>query len=172
MQKYFGFLMAVVLLAFARPSQATVTTYFVALCGAADVTGYERVLGHGRITIDSERYSIDWSFDVPGITGVKQATIRTRAGGLMVVRFRNELEGSGLRSVNLSSIVESPQDFYVSLRPQLDTRTLNVRTYRDIRGHLSDCPVVPEPKTMTLVGVALGLGAISMLRRALNPSAA
>ena len=165
MKKYLGLFMACVLLGFASPVQATVATYYVALCGAADATGYERVLGHGRITIDSERYSIDWFFDVPGITVLKQATIRTVSSGLIVVRFRNELEGSGLRNANLPSIIENPGDFYVSLRPELDTRTLNVRTYRDIRGHFSDCPVVPEPKTMALMGVALGLGALSMLRR-------
>lgn len=164
MKKYLGLCMAFVLLVFAHPAQAVVTSYYVALYGGADVTGNERVLGQGRITIDPERYSIGWLFDVPGITHLKQASIRD-SSGLMVVRFRNEMQGSGLRNANLHLIVENPVDFYVSLRPEVDTRTLDVRSYRDIRGHLSDCPPVPEPGTVTLLAVAMGLGALCVLRR-------
>jgi PEP-CTERM motif-containing protein len=168
MNKYLGPLMAIFLLFAARDSQATVMTYFVSLYGSVDASGSTSLLGHGRISIDPENYTLDWSFDVSGVTTLKEATIREGAPGLagpQVVRLRNEMNGQGLRDADLAAIVLRPNDYYVMLRPKVDATMTNIRAYRGIRGQLTESSAVPEPTTLTLLGLGLAAGGLRSLRR-------
>ena len=167
MNKYLGPFVAIFLLFAARDSQATVATYFVSLYGSIDASGSTSLLGHGRITIDPETYTMDWLFDVPGVANLKEATIRQGApgsAGPQVVRLRNEMQGVGLRDADLATIVLHPNDYYVMLRPKVDTTMPNIRSYRGIRGQLAES-AVPEPTTVTLLGLALAAGGMRSLRR-------
>jgi PEP-CTERM motif-containing protein len=169
MRKYLGPIVAILLLFIARDSQATVVTYFVSLYGSVDASGSTSLLGHGRISIDPDNYSIDWSFDVPGISALREATIREGAPGLagpQVVRLRNDMRGEGVRDADLAAIVLHPNNYYVMLRPKLDTSMPNIRSYRGLRGQLADASAVPEPATITLFGLVLaGTGLYSLRRR-------
>ena len=168
MNKYLGLIMAIFLLFAARDSQASVMTYFVSLYGSIDASGSTSLLGHGRIVIDPETYTMDWSFDVAGVGSLKEATIRQGAPGLagpQVVRLRNEMHGSGLRDADLATIVLQPNDYYVMLRPKVDASMPNIRAYRGIRGQLAESSAVPEPTTVTLLGLALAAGGMRSLRR-------
>ena len=169
MSKYLGPIVAILVLFAARDSQATVVSYLVSLYGSVDASGSTSLLGHGRIDIDTDNYLVNWNFDVPGVTTLKEATIRFGApgsAGPQVVRLRNEMHGQ-VRDADLSTIVLHPNDYYIMLRPKVDTTTPNIRSYRGIRGQLaeSSSSSVPEPTTLTLLGLALVGGGVRTLRR-------
>jgi len=160
MNKYLGPILGLTLLSIVacRDAQATISTYFVTLYGSIDATGSTSILGHGTIAIDPEAYQMNWSFDVPGISDLKEASIRIGPPGLsgpQVVRLRNEMQGSGLRDADLATIVLHPNNYYVLLRPRINTAVANVRAYRGLRGQLAESTAVPEPTTLTLLGVAI-----------------
>jgi len=170
MNKYLGPILGLTLLSIVacRDAQATVSTYFVTLYGSIDATGSTSILGHGTVSIDSDAYQLSWSFDVPGISDLKEASIRSGPPGLsgpQVVRLRNEMHGSGLRDTDLSTIVLHPNDYYVLLRPRITTTNPNVRAYRGLRGQLAESTAVPEPTTLTLLGVAMVGGTLAKARR-------
>ena len=169
LRKYLGPIVGILLLFAARESQATVVTYFVSLYGSIDESGSTSLLGHGSVSIDPDSYTMDWSFDVAGITTLKEATIRQGDPGLagpQVVRLRNDMHGQGLRDADLATIVLNPNSYYVMLRPKVDASMPNIRAYRGIRGQLATSnSAVPEPATLTLLGLALAAGGARSLRR-------
>jgi len=175
MRKYLGPLVAILVFFAARDSQAAVVSYLVSLYGSVDASGSTSLLGHGRIDIDTDNYLVNWNFDVAGVTTLKEATIRYGApgsAGPQVVRLRNEMHGQ-VRDADLSAIVLNPKDYYVMLRPKVDATMPNIRSYRGIRGQLvenSSNSAVPEPTTLTLLGLALVGGGARSLRRRRNSS--